>query len=126
MKRIIEAIDNRFEKFVLIALKIYAHSLTFIIACLVVVLYLFKTDFAHQSLHKSMGEVMTCVTFLIFFLVQKSVNRSSLALQIKLNELILSHDKASNNVVEAEHKTEAELIEIARKYRGNTDDDPGH
>ena len=116
MKKIILSIEKKFDHFVSIALKVYASPFTFFIACILVVIYLLKTDFRHQSIHKSIGNIITCITFLIFFLIQKSVNRYSLALQMKLNELLVSHDTASNEMVHAEHKTETELKEISEKY----------
>jgi low affinity Fe/Cu permease len=43
------------------------------------------------------------------FLIQKSQNKDSLAMQIKLNELIAINRKASNRLLNVEDLTEAEL-----------------
>ena len=51
----------------------------------------------------------TIITFLMVFLIQKSQNKDSLAMQIKLNELISSNQKASNRLLNVEDLTEAEL-----------------
>ena len=59
---------------------------------------------------------ITIVTFLMVFLIQKSRNKDSLAIQLKLNELIASHDMASNRMVDVEHMTEAELKVIQKYY----------
>ena len=56
------------------------------------------------------------ITFLIVFLIQKAQNRDSKAIQIKLNELIAAHEKASNRIVDIEDLTESELDKLHRYY----------
>lgn len=51
----------------------------------------------------------TIITFLMVFLIQKSQNKDSLAMQIKLNELIAVNRKASNRLLNVEDLSEAEL-----------------
>jgi low affinity Fe/Cu permease len=57
----------------------------------------------------------TIITFLMVFLIQKSQNKDSLAIQLKLNELVASHEMASNRLVDVEDLTEDEL-KVIRKY----------
>jgi low affinity Fe/Cu permease len=57
----------------------------------------------------------TIITFLMVFLIQKSQNKDSLAIQIKLNELVASHELANNRMVDVEDMTEDEL-EVIEKY----------
>ncbi len=57
----------------------------------------------------------TIITFLMVFLIQKSQNKDSLAIQLKLNELIAAHEFASNRLVDVENIPEAEL-KIIQKY----------
>lgn len=57
----------------------------------------------------------TIVTFLMVFLIQKTQNKESLAIQLKLNELVASHEHASNRLVNVEGLTEDEL-KIIKKY----------
>lgn len=59
----------------------------------------------------------TIVTFLMVFLIQKSQNKDSLALQLKLNELIASHQFASNRLINIEDITEDELRTIHQFYK---------
>jgi low affinity Fe/Cu permease len=49
------------------------------------------------------------------FLIQKSQNKESLAVQLKLNELLSAHEAASNHLVDVENMTEEEL-KIIQKY----------
>jgi low affinity Fe/Cu permease len=58
----------------------------------------------------------TVITFLMVFLIQKSQNKDSLAIQLKLNELVASHEFASNRLVNVENMTEDELKVIRRYY----------
>lgn len=58
----------------------------------------------------------TIITFLMVFLIQKAQNKDSKAIQIKLNELIATHEKASNQIVDIEDLTEEELDELHKFY----------
>ncbi len=57
----------------------------------------------------------TIVTFLMVFLIQKSQNKDSKAIQLKLNELIAA-SKASNRLVNVEDLTESELDTLHKFY----------
>lgn len=63
----------------------------------------------------------TIITFLMVFLIQKSQNKESLAIQLKLNELVASHEFASNRLVNVENMTEDEL-KVIRKYYSSLSD----
>ncbi len=58
----------------------------------------------------------TIITFLMVFLIQKSQNKDSLAIQLKLNELVAAHEFASNRLVAVEDMTEDELMVIKKYY----------
>ena len=55
------------------------------------------------------------VTILMVFLIQKSQNKDSLSIQLKLNELVAANELASNRLVNVEGMSEDEL-KIIRKY----------
>lgn len=57
----------------------------------------------------------TIITFLMVFLIQKTQNKDSLAIQLKLNELVAAHKYASNRLVNVEDMTEEEM-NVIRKY----------
>lgn len=57
----------------------------------------------------------TIVTFLMVFIIQQSQNKDSLAIQLKLNELIASDERASNRLVVVEDLTQDEL-EVLKKF----------
>jgi low affinity Fe/Cu permease len=56
------------------------------------------------------------ITFLMVFLIQKSQNKDSLAIQLKLNELVAAHEFASNRLVNVENMSEEELRVIQKYY----------
>ena len=58
----------------------------------------------------------TIITFLMVFLIQKSQNKDSKAVHLKLNELLASHQGASNRMVDIEDLTEDELDHLHRFY----------
>ena len=58
----------------------------------------------------------TIVTFLMVFVIQQSQNKDTMALQLKLNELIAASEKASNRLIDVEDLTEEELVMIKRYY----------
>ena len=52
----------------------------------------------------------------ITFIIQKSFNRFSASLHLKVNELVASHEPASNSVINAEEKTEHEITQLSKEY----------
>jgi low affinity Fe/Cu permease len=59
----------------------------------------------------------TIVTFLMVFLIQNTQNRDSMAVQIKLAELILKVEGAENRLANAEEMSEEELEALHKSYR---------
>jgi low affinity Fe/Cu permease len=58
----------------------------------------------------------TIVTFLMVFLIQRSQNKESLAIQLKLNELVAALDGASNRLIDVEGLTEEDLRVLRNHY----------
>lgn len=50
------------------------------------------------------------------FLIQKAQNKDSLAIQLKLNELVAAHEFASNRLVNVENMSEEDLKVIQKYY----------
>jgi low affinity Fe/Cu permease len=59
----------------------------------------------------------TIITFLMVFLIQKAQNKDSLAIQLKLNELVASNEYSSNRLVDIENMTEEEMVVVQKYYR---------
>jgi low affinity Fe/Cu permease len=62
----------------------------------------------------------TIVTFLMVFLIQRSQNKESMALQLKLNELVAAVEGASNRLIDVEDLSEEELKVLHKFYRNLT------
>ena len=58
----------------------------------------------------------TIVTFLMVFIIQQSQNKDTIAIQLKLNELIACSEKASNRLIDIEDLTDEELDKIKKFY----------
>jgi low affinity Fe/Cu permease len=59
----------------------------------------------------------TIVTFLMVFLIQNTQNRDTMALQLKLSELILVMSEAENRFANAEDLTEEELERLHKELQ---------
>jgi low affinity Fe/Cu permease len=62
----------------------------------------------------------TIVTFLMVFLIQNTQNRDTMALQLKLSELILVISEAENRFANAEDLTEEELEQLHQELQERT------
>jgi low affinity Fe/Cu permease len=58
----------------------------------------------------------TIVTFLMVFLIQRSQNKDSLAIHLKLNEIVAALEGASNRLIDVESLTEQDLDTLHRHY----------
>ena len=106
------------EKFSSVATKAAGSSTAFIIAVAIVVIWGLAGPYFHYSeiWQLVINTSTTIITFLMVFLIQKSQNKDSLAIQLKLNELIAAHEFASNRLVNAENISEEELKIIQDYY----------
>jgi len=59
----------------------------------------------------------TVVTFLMVFLIQRAQNKDTLAVQLKLNELVAAIDAANNRLISVEDLSEDELDVLHAHYR---------
>lgn len=57
----------------------------------------------------------TIITFLMVFIIQQTQNKDTIALHLKLNELIACNENASNRLIDIEDLTEEEL-QIVKKF----------
>ena len=58
----------------------------------------------------------TIVTFLMVFLIQRTQNKDSLAIQLKLNEIVAAIPGASNRLIDIEDLSEADLVRLHEFY----------
>lgn len=116
MKAIYKILETFFEKFSTAATRVLGNSITFLIALILVIRYFTDAKVYTQPRFKTIMDVIFSITFLSIFIIQKSVNRFSAALHLKINELVASHDTASNRIINVEEKTEDEIRDLAKHY----------
>jgi low affinity Fe/Cu permease len=58
----------------------------------------------------------TIITFLMVFLIQQSQNKDSVAIHLKLNELLAANKQASNRMIGIEELDEQDLRDVATFY----------
>ncbi len=89
----------------------------FVIALLVVIVWIVTGPLFNYSdtWQLVINTGTTIVTFLMVFLIQRNQNKDSVAIHLKLNELIVAHDIANNHLVSIEDISEDEL-KVLRKY----------
>jgi low affinity Fe/Cu permease len=92
----------------------------FIIALAVVVTWALTGPLFHYSdtWQLVINTSTTIVTFLMVFLIQRAQNKESLAVQLKLNELVAAIEEASNRLISVEDLSEEELEVLHTHYRG--------
>jgi low affinity Fe/Cu permease len=64
-----------------------------------------------------MNTASSIVTFLMVFLIQRSQNKDTLAVHLKLNEIITATERASKAIVSVEDLSETELQSIRERYQ---------
>jgi low affinity Fe/Cu permease len=109
---------NFFERFASKVTRATGSTAAFIIAFTVVLIWALTGPIFHYSetWQLVINTGTTIITFLMVFLIQKSQNKESLAVQLKLDELIAAHEFASNRLVDVENMTEDELKTIQKYY----------
>jgi len=114
---------NPFEKFASAVTIATGSTWAFIISFICVLAWLVTGPFFHYSENWQMviNTGTSIITFLMVFLIQKAQNKDSLAIQLKLNELVAAHEFASNRLVNVENMTEDEL-KIIQKYYSRLSD----
>ena len=121
-----QRIEQWFESMVGIALKIYGHPFTFVVALLVVIFFFVQSVKNYVHLQDLVRDFILSISFLSFFIIQRAVNKTTTAIRIKINELIASHDKASNELLAIEEKTETELEELADEHTSKVNQATGN
>jgi len=109
---------NFFERFSNWATAATGSSAAFIIATVAIIIWAVTGPVFHYSetWQLNINTGTTIITFLMVFLIQKSQNKDSKAIHLKLNELLASHEGTSNRMVDIENLTEKELDHLHKFY----------
>ena len=106
-----------FEKLSSHVTRVVGSHAAIVFAFSILILWLIWGPFENFSdhWHLMIHTIASTITFLMVFIIQKSHNKDSLAIQLKLNELISAHSPANNILIDVENMTEEEL-KIIQKY----------
>lgn len=107
-----------FDKFSTKVTRVTGSPSAFIIALAIIVIWGITGPLFHFSdtWQLVINTGTTIITFLMVFAIQQSQNKESMAMQIKLNELIAATKGASNRVIDIEDLTEHELLTLKKFY----------
>jgi low affinity Fe/Cu permease len=109
----------RFSQLARTAARLTGHPSAFLVAVSVILAWaitgpLFGFNDTWQLV---INTATTIVTFLMVFLLQNSQNRDTVAMQLKLDELVRSIKAARNTVLNLEELEEHELERLLKKYQ---------
>jgi low affinity Fe/Cu permease len=107
-----------YDRFSKIAARGAGRSITFTIACGVILIWIATGPLFHYSdtWQLVINTATTIVTFLMVFLIQHTQNKDTEALQIKLDELIRATKGAHNALMDLEESTEQQLDALKEQY----------
>jgi len=110
--------DKLYNKFSTKVTRAAGRPMTLVIAFLVIVIWAITGPIFQYSdtWQLVINTGTTIITFLMVFIIQQSQNKDTTALQLKLNELIASNEKASNRLIDIEDLTERELLVLKKFY----------
>ncbi len=109
--------SERFQKLASAITKITGSSNAFLVAVSAIIIWALSGPIFNFSdtWQLVINTSTTIITFLMVFIIQQSQNKDSLAVQLKLNELIACEKQASNRLIMIEDLTQEEL-EVLRKF----------
>ncbi|MEJ7683758.1 MAG: low affinity iron permease family protein [Segetibacter sp.] len=107
-----------FDNFSTTVTKVTGSSYAFIIAVLLIIVWACSGPLFHFSdtWQLVVNTGTSVITFLMVFIIQQSQNKDTMALQLKLNELIAASSKASNRLIDVEDLTDNELKQLKKFY----------
>lgn len=116
--RAMPAQKSTFDRFSAIITKVTGKPATFLTALAIVIVWgvsgpLFGFSDTWQLV---INTGTTIITFLMVFVIQQSQNKDTMAMQLKLNELIAATKGASNRLIDIEDLTEDELDTLKKFY----------
>lgn len=119
MKKKTSQNPSGFEKMSIVVTKASGSTAAFIIAFFVIIAWLISGPIFNFSdtWQLVINTGTTIVTFLMVFLIQRSQNKDSIALHLKLNELIVAQEFASNRLIAVEDISEEDLKVLQTFYK---------
>jgi low affinity Fe/Cu permease len=119
----IKYITPAFERFASHITRLTGRPVTFFMALAIILIWgitgpIFKFSDTWQLV---INTGTTIITFLMVFIIQQSQNKDSIAIQLKLNEIVAAMETASNRLINVEDLSEDELIILHTYYKKLSD-----
>jgi len=113
-----EGLNLWFSRFASRTAAVVGHPYMFLVAVVVLVVWAVSGPFFHFSdtWQLIINTGTTIVTFLVVFLIQNTQNRDAKALHLKLDELIRSHNPASDDLIDIQKLSDEELDQLEIRY----------
>jgi len=113
-----KAIGKMFDRFSSVATKVTGKPVAFIVAFIIIIIWavtgpVFQYSDTWQLV---INTGTTIITFLMVFVIQQSQNKDTVALHLKLNELIAATKGASNRLIDVEDLSPEELDTLKNFY----------
>ncbi len=111
--------EQKFENLAVILTKFTGSTVAFIFSFLLILIWGISGPVFNYSegWQLVINTGTTIITFLMVFLIQRAQNKDSLAIQLKLNEIIAATSGASNTLVDIEELNERDLEILRNHYR---------
>ena len=107
------------EKFSHQATRATGTSVAFMVALLIIVIWIITGPLFHYSdtWQLVINTGTTIITFLMVFLIQRAQNKDALAIHLKLNEIVAALEGASNRLIDVEELSEPEIDALHKYYK---------
>ena len=111
-------IASRFYSFTKGASRLAGHPSAFVVALAIILVWGLTGPLLHYSdtWQLVINTGTTVVTFLLGFLIQNSQNRESMALQLKIDELLRVIAAARNQLLDLEELDETQLFRLKHEF----------
>ncbi len=99
-----------------------SHKAAHPLACLLAFLIIFVWGISGLPLHFSdtwqliISTMAAIISIIMLFIIQNSQNRHTIAIQLKLDEIIRATKGAHNEMMDIEKLTDEDLVRIQKKY----------
>jgi low affinity Fe/Cu permease len=108
--------ERFFERLSNIAINLFSNSLVFLCAVILTGVWFYLHDWNNVVQSDLIRDIILAITFLSFFIIQKSFRHFSQVLHLKLNELVVAHENAHNSIVKAEDKSTEEIEKMEKEH----------
>jgi low affinity Fe/Cu permease len=109
-----KGLAKMFDRFSGAVTRITGKPVAFLIAFIIIIVWALTGPIFHYSdtWQLVINTGTTIITFLMVFVIQQSQNKDTVAIHLKLNELIAATEGASNRLIDVEDLTPEELEKL--------------